>query len=112
MADTERKSVEAIADCDRTSEPVPKKPRSSVLQNRGPNIIFGEQITSEDEFGGSCVVEISARPEDPELEMVVTQATEGIQENNNEPVTSELTKDYCNADKTLLSGSERDVLGT
>ncbi|XP_060781322.1 NAD-dependent protein deacetylase sirtuin-1 isoform X3 [Neoarius graeffei] len=113
MADTERKSErEAIADCDRTSEPVPKKPRSSVLQNRGPNIIFGEQITSGDEFGGSCVVEISARPEDPELEMVVTQATEGIQENNNnEPVTSDLTKDYCNADKTLLSGSERDVLG-
>lgn len=110
MADTEHKSVEVIADCDRTSEPVPKKPRRSVLQNCGPDIIHGEQITSGDKSGGSCVVETSARPEDPE--MMVTQATEGAQENNNEPVTSELTKDYSNADKTLLSGSEIDVLGT
>lgn len=113
MADTEHKLVEDIADCDRTSEPAPKKTRSSVLQNCGSDAIHREQITCGDESGGSCAVEISVRPEDAESDMGVAQATEGAQEhNNNEPVTSELTKDHYNAEKTLMSGSESEVLGT
>ncbi|MCJ8730853.1 hypothetical protein PDJAM_G00189220 [Pangasius djambal] len=108
MADTEHKSV---ADCDGTGEPVRKKSRSSVLQNCGPDVIHGGQVKSGDQLVGSCAVEISARPEDAEPEMGVAQATEGAQENNNEPVTSELTKNYANADKTLMSGPESEVLG-
>ncbi|KAF4090072.1 hypothetical protein AMELA_G00047750 [Ameiurus melas] len=110
MADTEHILVEVITDCDRTSEPVSKKARSCVFQNCGPDIIHGEQ-TSRDESGGSCAVEISARPEYAEPEIGVAQATEGAQENGNDPVPSELTEDRSNADTTLMSGPESEVLG-
>lgn len=108
MADTEHKSVEVIADCEKTSEPVSKKPRSSFLQNCGPDVIYREQITSGDEPAGSCPVEVSIRPEGAEPGV----ATESAQGNDNEPVTSELTNDYSNADTILMSGSESKVLGT
>lgn len=110
MADTEQKLVDVIADCDRTSEPVPKKPRSSVSSSCGSHNINREQIKSGDESGGNCAVEISARPDDAVLKMGVVQATESAQENNNESVTSELTKDYTNAGKTLMSQSESKML--
>lgn len=110
MADTEHKSVGVIDNCDLISEPVSKKPRSSV-QNCALDIINGEQISSGDESGGSCAVRISPRPADAEPEMGVAQATNGAQENNNEPVTSELTNDLSKTDKILMAGVESKVLG-
>lgn len=111
MADAEHKSVEVIADCDRISEPVPKKLRSSV-QSCGPDINQREQISSGDEPGGSCAVEISALPDHTLPEMGLLQAPEGAEGNNNEPVTSELTKEYSNAGKTLISGSGSEREGS
>ncbi|GAA6107786.1 NAD-dependent protein deacetylase sirtuin-1 isoform X1 [Tachysurus ichikawai] len=102
MADTECKSVDVIANCDRTSEPVPKKPRSSFLQNCVADVVHGEQITSGDVTGRSCAVGSSSRAGDAEPGTGVV-GTGGGQENNNEPVIT---------DNTLMSGPEREALET
>lgn len=106
MADTAPKSVDVTADREQTSEPVPKKPRCSFLQNCVPG-----QITSGDVPGRSCAEESSSRPQDTDPEMGVSKATETVQKNNNESEPCELTEDDSNADKTLMSGPESEVLG-
>ncbi|TTI76909.1 NAD-dependent protein deacetylase sirtuin-1 [Bagarius yarrelli] len=102
MATAKRDSSDVTVECDKNSEPVPKKPRTSVLQHC--DIIHGGQRTSGDVAGASCALEFSAQAREAEPETGAAQATDGEQQNNRESVSANET-DF-KADKTLVSEPE------
>ncbi|KAK1791053.1 hypothetical protein P4O66_002097 [Electrophorus voltai] len=105
MADGENKLVGAKAGSDGIEEPMVKKPRISILQNRGMDIIRGEHITCGAESDETWAAAILTRPEG--AEMAVSQATALAKEEDKVSVIWEPSEDAYSTEKTSVSGPER-----
>ncbi|XP_026851349.2 NAD-dependent protein deacetylase sirtuin-1 isoform X2 [Electrophorus electricus] len=109
MADGENKLVGAKAGSDGIEEPMVKKPRISILQNRGMDIIRGEHITCGAESDETWAAAILTRPEG--AEMAVSQATALAKEEDKVSVIWEPSEDAYSTEKTSVSGPESELSG-
>ncbi|XP_076830029.1 NAD-dependent protein deacetylase sirtuin-1 isoform X2 [Brachyhypopomus gauderio] len=109
MADGENKLVGTIAGCDGMEEPVVKKPRSSLHQSRGLDVIRGEQRTCKAESGETWAAAILTRAEGAET--AVSQATALAQEENKVSGIWEPSEDAYRPEQTSVSGPETELSG-